>query len=234
MSFLIKNFSPVGGQASRGSAPSEWSYVSLVDSIPIVVNTVGYFNEIAFLLKVGDFINVQLVDGHAIIRVDTIVLSPNADIVGIDKENVIQPKPITPHASVLIFSAISQGTASTTLFLLPGGQNRAAVDGTVEDEIRLPLPRAGKLSMLAVRHGLPGDGTNVPITYELRQDGNVFPDGSLKVDLLNQDKQAINSSDVVTAAPQGALAVKIDHSVISGGSNPAARNIYVTVSFEAT
>lgn len=63
MTFALENFAPVGntskplsgvGTTSLKGAPSVWSYAT-ADTLA-TVNTSGYFNSVASLLKVGDLI----------------------------------------------------------------------------------------------------------------------------------------------------------------------------------
>lgn len=55
MAFDITNFQPIGGQAKRGTAPAHYSYATL--DAAATVDTSGYFNTIANILKVGDVIH---------------------------------------------------------------------------------------------------------------------------------------------------------------------------------
>jgi len=54
MPFVRSNFSPIGGQSSRGKAPQVFSY-STADAAA-TVDTAGYFNSVADLVNVGDII----------------------------------------------------------------------------------------------------------------------------------------------------------------------------------
>jgi len=56
MAYSVTGLQPIGGQAKAGNAPQMWSYTS-ADAIA-TVNTSGYFNSAADLLKVGDLIYV--------------------------------------------------------------------------------------------------------------------------------------------------------------------------------
>lgn len=56
MAYSITGLQPIGGQAKAGNAPQMWSYTS-ADAIA-TVNTSGYFNSAADVLKVGDLIYV--------------------------------------------------------------------------------------------------------------------------------------------------------------------------------
>ena len=54
MAYSITGLQPIGGQSKAGNAPQMWSYTS-ADALA-TVNTTGYFNSVADLLKVGDLI----------------------------------------------------------------------------------------------------------------------------------------------------------------------------------
>lgn len=56
MAYSETGLQPIGGQAKAGNAPQMWSYSS-ADAIA-TVNTSGYFNSAADVLKVGDLIYV--------------------------------------------------------------------------------------------------------------------------------------------------------------------------------
>ena len=56
MAYSETGLQPIGGQAKAGNSPQMWSYSS-ADAIA-TVNTEGYFNSAADLLKVGDLIYV--------------------------------------------------------------------------------------------------------------------------------------------------------------------------------
>lgn len=57
MAYSATGLQPIGGQGKAGSAPQMWSYTS-ADAIADV-NTEGYFNAAADLLKVGDLMYVH-------------------------------------------------------------------------------------------------------------------------------------------------------------------------------
>lgn len=70
MPFLRRNLSPIGGQSTpslNGSAetvpgaPQLWSYRTA--DAPATVDTSGYFNEVARLLRLGDLIYRLTIDG---------------------------------------------------------------------------------------------------------------------------------------------------------------------------
>jgi hypothetical protein len=54
MAYLASGLNTIGGQSKAGSAPQMWSYTT-PDAIADV-NTAGYFNGAASLLKVSDII----------------------------------------------------------------------------------------------------------------------------------------------------------------------------------
>lgn len=54
MAFSATGLVPVGGQSKAGNAPQIWAY--LCDDSATTVDTEGYFNSVASLLKVGDLI----------------------------------------------------------------------------------------------------------------------------------------------------------------------------------
>lgn len=60
MAFLIKNFSPIGGQAKGGDCSSLYTYRTADAEATVVAS--GYFNDISSILKVGDQINIIIVD----------------------------------------------------------------------------------------------------------------------------------------------------------------------------
>jgi hypothetical protein len=54
MAFSSTGFQPIGGQSKAGNAPQVWSYTTT--DAAATVDTSGYFNAVASLLKVGDVI----------------------------------------------------------------------------------------------------------------------------------------------------------------------------------
>ena len=58
MAFDKTGFQPIGGQAKAGNAPQWWSYTAPGTDAIADINTTGYFNEVADVLKVGDVIHV--------------------------------------------------------------------------------------------------------------------------------------------------------------------------------
>lgn len=54
MAFSSTNFQPLGGQAKAGNAPQMWSYTT--EDAAATVDTSGYFNAVASIVKVGDVI----------------------------------------------------------------------------------------------------------------------------------------------------------------------------------
>lgn len=57
MAYSSTGLNAAGGQSKAGNAPQVWTYTS-ADAIA-TVNTSGYFNSAASLLKVGDIIYVH-------------------------------------------------------------------------------------------------------------------------------------------------------------------------------
>ena len=58
MAYSEKNLQPIGGQAKAGTAPQMWSYTAPGTDVIADINTEGYFNSAADVLKVGDLIYV--------------------------------------------------------------------------------------------------------------------------------------------------------------------------------
>jgi len=58
MAYTEKNLQPIGGQAKAGTAPQMWSYTAPGTDAIADINTEGYFNSAADVLKVGDLIYV--------------------------------------------------------------------------------------------------------------------------------------------------------------------------------
>lgn len=54
MAFSSTGFNPIGGQSKAGNAPQIWSYTTT--DTAATIDTSGYFNSVASLLKVGDLI----------------------------------------------------------------------------------------------------------------------------------------------------------------------------------
>lgn len=75
MPFLIDNLTPIGGQGRSGNSPAHWSYKSATDNLAII-QAPNYFDEIGTQVNPGDFINVSLPDGKAIVTVTSITLNP--------------------------------------------------------------------------------------------------------------------------------------------------------------
>ncbi len=73
--FIIGNFTPIGGQGRAGNSPAHWSYQSATDNLA-TVQASNYFDEIGTQVSPGDFINVSLPDGKAIITVVSTTLTP--------------------------------------------------------------------------------------------------------------------------------------------------------------
>jgi len=90
MSFDVNNFSPIGGQTRRGKSPTHWSYKSLTDDLETVLAP-GYFNEVGTRVLPGDFIDVFLLDGKAIITVASTFLRPPTVVID---SGVISPSSV--------------------------------------------------------------------------------------------------------------------------------------------
>jgi hypothetical protein len=56
MPFIAKNLQPIGGQSQNTIAPQVWTYSTL--DAHATVDTSGYFNSAAALLREGDIIDV--------------------------------------------------------------------------------------------------------------------------------------------------------------------------------
>lgn len=54
MAFSATGFQPAGGQSKAGNSPQMWTYTTTDAAADI--DTSGYFNSVASLLKVGDLI----------------------------------------------------------------------------------------------------------------------------------------------------------------------------------
>lgn len=54
MAFSSAGFNPIGGQSKATAAPQIWSYTTT--DTAATIDTSGYFNAVASLLKVGDLI----------------------------------------------------------------------------------------------------------------------------------------------------------------------------------
>lgn len=57
MAYSSTGLQPIGGQGKAGTAPQMWAYTS-TDAIA-AVNSAGYFNGAADLLKVGDLMYIH-------------------------------------------------------------------------------------------------------------------------------------------------------------------------------
>ena len=56
MPLITKNLQPIGGQPAAGISPQVWGYATL--DTHATVDTSGYFNGVASLLRAGDIIDV--------------------------------------------------------------------------------------------------------------------------------------------------------------------------------
>ena len=61
MAYDQKGLQPIGGQSKAGQAPQLWSYTST--DAKTVIDSEGYFNSAADVLKVGDLIYVHASTG---------------------------------------------------------------------------------------------------------------------------------------------------------------------------
>ena len=64
MAYSSTNLQPIGGQAKAGNAPQIWSYTTT--DVHATVDTSGYFNSAASVLKVGDLILVVVTSSGAV------------------------------------------------------------------------------------------------------------------------------------------------------------------------
>lgn len=64
MAFSSTGFNAVGGQSKAGNAPQIWSYTTT--DTAATIDTSGYFNSVASLLKVGDLIYRVTTSGSAV------------------------------------------------------------------------------------------------------------------------------------------------------------------------
>ena len=58
MAYNKDNLQPIGGQSKAGNAPQMWSYTAPGTDTLADINTSGYFNGAATVLKVGDLVHV--------------------------------------------------------------------------------------------------------------------------------------------------------------------------------
>ena len=80
MAFIRKNFTPIGGQSTRGNGMAAYAYRT--DDATADIDTTGYFNEVKELLTVGDLITV--------VRVDDVTLPVNSQtVVGVERHYVL-------------------------------------------------------------------------------------------------------------------------------------------------
>lgn len=85
MAYSVDGLQPIGGQSKAGNAPQMWSYTS-ADAIA-TVNTSGYFNDAADLLKVGDLMYVR--DSNTPTASLVIVLSNTGTVVDVSDGTTI-------------------------------------------------------------------------------------------------------------------------------------------------
>lgn len=87
MAFLRDNFGPIGNTSKRGNSPIMWGYRT-IDTIADV-NTIGYFNQVADLMSVGDLVyNVTSTGTTAVVSLAA-VRSNTGTIVDIDDGTVL-------------------------------------------------------------------------------------------------------------------------------------------------
>lgn len=85
MAYSSTGLQPIGGQGKAGTAPQMWAYTS-VDAIA-TVNTEGYFNAAADLLKVGDLMYIH--DSNTPTASLVIVLSNTGTVVDVSDGTAI-------------------------------------------------------------------------------------------------------------------------------------------------
>ena len=85
MAYAVAGLQPIGGQSKAGNAPQMWSYTT-EDAIA-TVNTSGYFNDAADLLKVGDLIYVY--DSNTPTASLVVVLSNTGTVVDVSDGTAI-------------------------------------------------------------------------------------------------------------------------------------------------
>lgn len=85
MAYSVDGLQPIGGQSKAGNAPQMWSYTS-ADAIA-TVNTSGYFNSAADLLKVGDLMYVY--DSNTPTASLVVVLSNTGTVVDVSDGTAI-------------------------------------------------------------------------------------------------------------------------------------------------
>ena len=85
MAYSSTGLQPIGGQGKAGTAPQMWAYTS-VDSIA-TVNTEGYFNAAADLLKIGDLMYIH--DSNTPTASLVIVLSNTGTVVDVSDGTAI-------------------------------------------------------------------------------------------------------------------------------------------------
>jgi len=78
----------IGGQSKAGNAPQIWAYTT--DDAAATVDTTGYFNSVASLLKVGDLIyRVTLSGGNVSTAGWHVVLSNTGSVVDVSDTTVL-------------------------------------------------------------------------------------------------------------------------------------------------
>jgi hypothetical protein len=85
MAYSVTGLQPIGGQSKAGQAPQLWSYTT-TDAIA-TVNTSGYFNDAAGVLKVGDL--VYVFDSNTPTASLVVVLSNTGSVVDVSDGTTI-------------------------------------------------------------------------------------------------------------------------------------------------
>ncbi len=168
MSFLDKNFSPIGGQAKAGNSPAQWSYSSSTDNLAAILAS-DYFNEIATRVQAGDFINIIGTDGSAIATILTVIVTPAIKSVELDPDVILPISPAENRNSTLAFGATAISSSATNVFL---NRYTAAAPGVATAVLgEIIASRNGTLKNLVVRQGVAGGGALQLIIYSVFVDG---------------------------------------------------------------
>ena len=85
MAYSVTGLQPIGGQSKAGQAPQLWSYTT-TDAIA-TVNTSGYFDDAAGVLKVGDL--VYVFDSNTPTASLVVVLSNTGSVVDVSDGTTI-------------------------------------------------------------------------------------------------------------------------------------------------
>ena len=79
MAFDAAGFVPIGGQSKAGNAPQIFAYKTT--DTAATVDTSGYFNSLAGLLKIGDLILIVVTSGGALSTAGWTVVATNTGTV---------------------------------------------------------------------------------------------------------------------------------------------------------